>query len=139
MHRQTELARLSQELHQARLAFNQAEQDEDTINKLAAEVETIRQEHQYILSQRGNFTSNLELVTNVLPSEANFTSINIGTDQITVEGEAASSFTVISYAKALEAQGGLSEVRIAEINEPENTESAKAESPGVLFKIIITR
>jgi type IV pilus assembly protein PilM len=139
MHLQTELATLSQELHQARLAFNQAEQDEDTINKLAADVETIRQEHQYIMSQRGDFASNLELVTNALPSEANFTYLEIGTDQLVVVGEAASSFTVISYAKALEAQGGLSEVRIAEIDEPENTESAEAESPGVSFKIIITR
>jgi Tfp pilus assembly protein PilN len=139
MHLQTELTELSQQLHQARLAFNQAEQDEDTINKLAAEVETIKQEHRYILSQRGDFVSNLELITNALPSEANFTYLEIGTDQITVEGEADSSFTVISYVKALEAQGGLSEVRIAEIDEPENIEGAEAESSRVSFKIIITR
>jgi type IV pilus assembly protein PilM len=139
MHLQTELTELSQQLHQARLALNQAEQDEDTINKLAAEVETIKQEHRYILSQRGDFASNLGLITNALPSEANFTYLEIGTDQITVEGEADSSFTVISYAKALETQSGLSEVRIAEIDEPENIEGAEAESPGVSFKIIITR
>ncbi len=131
MHLQTGLSVMSQQLHQARLALNQAEQDEDTINKLAAEVETLKQEYQYILSQRGDFASNLELVTNALPSEANFTYLEIGTDQIVVEGEADSSFTVVSYAKALEAQGGLSEVRITKID--------RGKSTGVCFTIVISK
>ncbi len=131
---QTELVRVSQELHQVRLALNEAKQIEDTINEMAADVETIKQEHQYILSKGGDFANNVKLVTNLLPSEASFTSVAVGTDQITVEGEADSPFAVISYAMALEAHGRFSEVRIAEIDE-----STEAETSGVSFTIVITK
>lgn len=104
-----------------RLTLNEAKQIKDTIDEIAAAADTLKQEHQYILSKGSDFANNLKLVTNALPSEAYFTSIEIGTDQFTVEGEADSSFVVISYAMALEAQGGLSEVRIVEINESKST------------------
>lgn len=134
MRLQTELSRVSQELRQARLALGEAKQIEDTINEIITTVNTLKQEHQYILGKRGNLVNNLKLVTNVIPAKAYFTSIEIGTDQITVEGEADSPFTVINYAIALEAQGRFSEVRIANIDE-----IIKAETTGVSFTIIITR
>ena len=134
MRLQTELSRVSQELHQVRLALNEAKQIEDTINEISTAADTLKQVHQDILSKGGDSANNLKLVTNALPSEAYFTSMEIGTDQITVKGEADSSFTVISYAMALEAQGRLSEVRIAEIDE-----STEAETTGVSFTIIISK
>lgn len=136
MRLQTELSAVGQELHQTRLAINEAKQTEDTINQIVADVETLKQEHRDILSKVGDFTNNLKLVTNTLPSEAYFTSIEIGTDEITVGGEADNPFTIISYVLALGAQGGLSEVRIAQIGESEITE---AESSGVSFTIVITK
>jgi Tfp pilus assembly protein PilN len=138
---QTELSRISQELHQARLAVNEAEQAEDNINQIATEVETVKQEHQYLQSANRDFASNLGLVTSAIPPRAYFTSIQIGTDQITVEGEADNSFTVVSYAMALEAQWGLSEVRISEIDKSEITEAETTETAGtgVSFIIIITK
>lgn len=138
---QAELSRLSQELRQARLAIDEAKQIEETINEIVADVETLKQEHQYILSQGGDFASELTLVTDALPSGAYFTSIEIGTDQITVTGEADSSFTVISYAMALESQGEFSEVRLAEIGESKNTEAetTEVESRGVSFMIVISK
>ncbi|MFQ5759224.1 MAG: PilN domain-containing protein, partial [Candidatus Bathyarchaeia archaeon] len=76
-----------------------------------------------------------------LPSGAYFTSIEIGTDQVTVKGEADSSFTVISYAMALETQGVFSEVRIGEIGESRSTEAeaTEMESSGVSFIIAISK
>ena len=88
-------------------------------------------EHQYLLSRGRDFASNLKLVTNALPPGAHFTHIEIGTRRITVEGEADSAFTVISYVMALEAVGEFSEIRIAEI--------AANESAGVSFSIVITK
>ena len=108
---------------------NEAMQIEDTINEITATVDALKQEYQDILSKGSGFTKNLEVVTNALPSEAYFTSIEINTSRIIVEGEADSSFTVISYAMALEAQEDLSEVRIASIGEGGGT--------GVSFTIII--
>jgi len=134
---QTELSTVSQELHEARLAINQAKQIEDTINETAADVETLKQEHLYILSRGGDFANELVAITSVtsaITSEVYFTSIEIGTDQITVEGKADSAFTVISYAVALEARAEFSDVRIAELDE-----STEAESTGVSFIIVISR
>ena len=121
MRLQTELAGVSDALREELLVFNEAKQIEDTINEIVAAADTLKQEHRDILSKGGGFTKNLRLVTNVLPSKAYFTSIEINTSRIIVEGEADSSFAVISYAMALEAQQGLSEVRIAEIGESGST------------------
>lgn len=114
---QTQLSRLSQELQRADLVIEETKQIEDTINEITADVEALKQEHQYILGGGGDFANNMTLVTSTLPYEASFTSIVIDTDQIIVAGEADSSLTVISYVMALEAQGAFSEVRIAQIDE----------------------
>ena len=86
----------------------------------------------------------MRLVTDVFPSQTYFTSIDIGTDQITVKGETDTLFTVINYAMALEAQEEFSEVRIAEIDEvgtigtEENeTEAPEAEISVITFDIVI--
>jgi Tfp pilus assembly protein PilN len=138
---QTELSGVSQELHQARLVINEAKQIEDTIGKITTDFEALKQEHQYILSKGGNAADNLELVTTAIPPEVYFTSIEMGTDQITIDGEADSPSTVIDYVMALEAQGGLSEVRIAGIDESKSTEAETTEAEGtkVTFTIVITK
>ena len=141
---QTELSRVGQELRQVRLAFNEAKQAEDTINEIVTDKDTLKREHEYILSKGGDFANNLELVTDTLPSDAYFTSIEIGTDQIIVEGEADSPFSVIIYVTALEGQWGPSEVRIAEIDESTEietteTETTESESTEVSFTIVISK
>ena len=138
---QAALSSVSQELRQARLTIDEAKQTEDSINEVAASVETMKQEHQAILSKGGNFAGTLTLVTDALPSGAYFTSIELGTNQITVKGEADSSFTVVSYATALEAQGGFSEVRISEIGESRSIEAETTEvkSSEVSFTIVINK
>ena len=136
---QTELGMIGQELNQARLAVDKAKQAEDAIGGIAADVETLKQEHQDILGKGGDFTSNLKLVTGVLPPEAYFTSVEIGIDHIIVEGETDSPFVVVNYAMALEAKGGFSEARIAEIDEskPAEAEATEIERTRVSFKIVI--
>jgi len=145
IHLQAELSTVSQELHQARLATNEAKQIEDTTNKIAADLEALKQEHQYILSKGGDFANNLDLLTIAIPPEAYFTSIDMGTDQITVEGVADNPFTVINYVMALEEQGGFSEVRIAKIDEViteteiTETETIETEITVTSFIIVISR
>jgi len=141
---QTDLNQLSQELHQARLAAVEAEQiketTEATIGEITAEVESLREGHQLILSRGGDFTDILKMVYTAFPSEAHFTSIDIGADQIAVEGVADNPFAVVSYAMVLETQG-FSEVRIAEINDSSvtETETTEPENTGVSFKIVISK
>ncbi len=138
-----ELAVISQELRQTRLAANEAKQFEETIEsrveEIAAGVATLKQEWQDILSGGGDFTDNLELISDAaggVASDLYFTSIEIGSEQIFVEGEADSPFTVFSYTKALETQGGYSEVRIVAIDESENTQ---VEGTGGSFIIDISK
>ena len=138
---QTALTGVSQELEQAVLLVEDAEQIEDTIDKMVANAETTKQEHQYVLSKGGDFAYNLKLVTNAFPAKAYFTSVEIGTDQITMVGEADSPFTVVGYVMALEALGKFSEVRIVWIDESKSTgdDTTEAERAGVSFKVLVSR
>ncbi|MCK5434662.1 MAG: hypothetical protein KAI42_05225, partial [Dehalococcoidales bacterium] len=131
---QTELDGVSQELTQARLILSETQQIEDTINEIEAAADALQQVYKDILNRGDDFTNYLRVVTNVLPSNVDFTSILIGTNQILVEGEADRSFTIITYAMALEARPELSEVRIAEIGE-----SGDSGSTGLSFTIIIDK
>jgi type IV pilus assembly protein PilM len=118
MRLQTALGAASQELHEARLALNEATQTEETINEMTAETEALQGEHQYILGQQGELATNLTLATGALPTSSYFTSIQIGNDQIKIEGETDAASKVISYAQTLE-ERGFTEVRIANISETE--------------------
>ena len=129
-HLQAELGRVRQELNQARLISEKAKHVQDTIAEMASEAETLQQEHQDILSTKGDFTNNLKLITEALPPQAYFTSMEVGSGQITVRGETDSPFTVISYAMALETQGLFSEIRITEIDEVIIIETGDTEAEG---------
>ena len=117
---QTAFSTVSQQLHEARLALNEAEETTDTISEMVADTEALKEEHQYILDRRGELADDLTLVTGTLPPSTYFTSIQMGIDQITVEGETDAASKVISYAETLEEQLGFSEVRISNITEVED-------------------
>jgi type IV pilus assembly protein PilM len=128
---QTEVSRVNHELDQARLSAKEAKQTEATINKILADTQTVKQEHQHVLSQGGDFARNLKLVTTAFPTEAYFTSVKIGPSQITVTGEADNSFTVVNYVTTLEALGEFPGVRIVRISE--------GQSAGVSFEVAINK
>ena len=131
---QVGLENVSQELHQARLALNEATLTENTINEIVGDTEATQQEHQYILSKRGDCASTLQLVTSLLPSSTFCTSIEMNADQITVKGETDYPSKVVDYAEALENQREFSEVRVAEIGEVETSEITP-----ISFTIVITK
>lgn len=100
---------------------------------------TIKEEHQHILGE-SDFAHNLKLVTSALPAKAHFTSIVIGDEGITVDGEADSSFTDIDYVMALEALEEFSEVCIVRIDEGKSVGASNTVmSPGVSFQVVITK
>jgi len=131
MRLQAELGGVSEELRQVQLAGNEVKQVEDIISETLAEVEMLKNGYQGILSKGGDFAGNLKLVTDVLPPEACFASVEMGTGRIVVRGEADSPFTVVSYVITLEAQERFPEVRIAEIGE--------TEANGVSFTVVISK
>jgi type IV pilus assembly protein PilM len=131
---QAGLENVSQALHQARLASNEATQIENTINEIVGDTAAIKQEHAYILSKRGDYASTLQLVTSLLPSSTYCTSLEMSTDQITVKGETDYPGKAVDYAEALEKQRGFSEVRVANIGEVETSEITP-----ISFIIVITK
>lgn len=131
---QTALGAASQQLHEARLATNEANETTEAIDEIVADTEALREEHRYIRGQWSDLASNLTLVTGVLPASTHFTAIKIDADEITIEGETDSSIKVISYAETLEEQPEFSEVRIANITE---VETSGANS--VSFAIVVTK
>lgn len=143
---QNELHRVSRELNLATLAAEETTKAEETIREITSSVETLKQELQSLLSTRGDFTTNLVLVTQALPPQAYFTSIEISHDLITVQGETDSPFTVVNYAITLEAKETFPEVRIIEIDETTATtaednesEAAPAETQVIIFEIIMKK
>ena len=141
IHLQADLIGTQQEMDKRTLATNEARQVEENINEILTGVKRLSEEQQDILNRGGEFTSSLTLATDVLPDEAYFTSVKIGSDQITVEGEADNSFTVVDYVVALEKTGKFSEVRIVWINDSKSiaAEDIEAEPTGVSFNIIINK
>ncbi len=135
---QNELHRVSRELNLAHLAIEEANKTEETIREITARIETLRYGHQSILSRRGDFTNNLKLVTDALPPQAHFTSIDLDTDLVAVQGETDSPFTVVIYATTLEAQETFSEVRITEIDEARNVQTEGAETEATQVESMIT-
>lgn len=99
-----------------------------------------------ILGNRGDYTSNLQLVAEVLPPGTYFTSIEIDNNRIIARGETDSVFTVIDYAQALEATNAFSEVRITELDEARSITSEADETettPGggsvIIFEILVNK
>ena len=138
---QTELSGIRQQIDQALLSNDEAKQTQATIDKIIADTDAVKQERQSLVSQGGDFASNMKLVTGALPARAYFTSIGIGTDQITVDGEADSAFTVVNYVTALEALSKFSEVRIVRIDESQKAGGGTTETDisGVSFEIVVTK
>jgi Tfp pilus assembly protein PilN len=114
---QTELIQVDQEIYQMELTVKRAEQMEIAIRETTAGATAIATEQENILAHKGEFTSDLRLVTEALPPQTYFTYINIGKERLEVQGETGTLADVINYALALEAQERFSEVRIMEIDE----------------------
>jgi Tfp pilus assembly PilM family ATPase/Tfp pilus assembly protein PilN len=141
-----DLDKVSRELNLARLAAEETTRTEETIREITARAEAVKQELQSLLGTRGDLTSHLVLVAEALPPQAYLTSIEISPELITVQGEADSPFTVVSYATNLEAKETFHEVRITDIDETtaikvENAES-EATTPErwvITFEIIMKK
>jgi len=138
---QAELNKASQDLNQMLFAVSKSKQIKGTMDEILAEVETTKDEHQNILSKKGDYANDLKFITGAVPEKAYFTSLEIDTDQIILEGEADSPFSVISYVATLEISEKFSEIRIAWIDKSKSigNEEAKVENTGVSFRIVITK
>jgi len=140
IHLQTELTGITQKLNQVGALAGEAKQIEDQTRKIAADAETARQEYQYLSSISGDFSLNLKLVTDALPTGAYFTSVAMGKNQVTVSGEADNPFTVVAYVTALEELGKFSDVRITSIDNSRTIPGAEGTTgTGVSFNVAISK
>jgi Tfp pilus assembly protein PilN len=145
-HLQVELSRIDQELYQAELDREQADQMAATIGDITAAAMALEREQETILAQQDKTTVDLEMVTRVLPPQVHLTSIDMEAERLTLHGEAISPYDIVSYALALEALERFPEVRVIEIDEatPATDEETGAATPGkqsypITFSIAISR
>jgi Tfp pilus assembly protein PilN len=119
---------------------------EDAITTIYSVTNAVKNASISILGTRGVFTTELELVTSLIPQNTLFTSIEIGPNDISIQGETDSVFTVVDYAAALEATGAFPGVRITLLDDTQPA-VASEESPAawqsqvgvVTFEILIQK
>ncbi len=143
---QTDLNNINREVNFSSLVAEKTAGTEETIRVNMAETDALKAANLSILATRGDFTRYLHLVTEALPPDASFTSIDIDNGLINVQGEADSVFTVIDYAIALEDTGAFSEVRITRLDEASLTTSGDMETKTtpeeisvITFEIVISK
>jgi type IV pilus assembly protein PilM len=143
---QTELDGINRELNLANLIAEETALTRENIDKITAATEALQEANRGILVTRGDFTGNLNMVTEVLPPGTRFTSIDIDSQAISVKGDTDSVFTAVDYATALENTGVFQEVRIVRLDEAINdipeiseNETMQAEAGSVAFDIIIDK
>lgn len=143
---QTELDGINRELNLANLIAEETALTRETIGVITAGTEALQEVNRGILITRGDFTGNLNMVTEVLPPDTRFSSIDIDNQVISVNGDADSVFRVVDYATALENTEVFQEVRIirlddavTDILETSENETIQAESGSVVFNIIIDK
>jgi Tfp pilus assembly protein PilN len=114
---QTEFSNISRELNLATLISEENIQTDNSIQEIVAATAALQMADQSLLAAQGNFTRDLQLVTEALPPLTYFTSIEMDNRQVTVSGETENIFKVVDYATALEFIEIFDEVHIIEINE----------------------
>jgi type IV pilus assembly protein PilM len=109
---------------------------ENTIQSLITDTKAVNNAYMTTLGYRGEYGSNMETVTSLLPETAVYTGLEINHNEISVSGEADSMFTVIEYAAALDALGTFYDVRINSLEEASSKFSAATVTR---FEIIIEK
>jgi hypothetical protein len=132
---ESELADVDRSLHIHRQTIAFANETQDKIAELTAEINQIQNERQTISGQT-DLAQILNLLADQLPPEATINRLTADAKEVVIDGRAASRQTVIQYADLLSREKALAEIRIALINA---TEAADNTGLPVLFKIIIER
>lgn len=139
---ESRLQRLQHEVNLAGLSAWEADQAENILDDMENYLEVIRATQEELLGARGEYTENLEEITGVIPANLYLTAVNLDSEEITIDGEADSVFTVVAYAAALEEGGTFEDVNISQLDEdtPINPETGEKEGETfIVFTITVTR
>jgi type IV pilus assembly protein PilM len=143
---ESRLNEASRELNLATLVAEETTLKEDTITEITASTENLTMINQSLLSTRGDFTDDFQLVSSALPPELYLTSVEIDRYLVKVQGETENVFAVIDYATTLETLEAFSEVRITEldetfvtINETDNSKAIQEDISIITFEILIKK
>jgi Tfp pilus assembly protein PilN len=143
---ETDLSNVDRELNLATLVNEETVQTEYSIFDILDTTEAIKAANLSILDTRGDFNTGLQLVTELLPPNTSFTSIEILKDAITIKGETDRVFTVVDYVAALESKGIFTNVRITQLDEGLIISSGDgiigttaSQVTGVTFEILIQK
>jgi hypothetical protein len=142
----TDFSDISRELTLAKIISEENAQTDNAIRQIIAGTEALQAANQSLLINRGDFTRDLQMVTEALPPTTHFTSIEINDKLVTVRGETDNVFAAVDYAIALELKEVFPDVRITELGETTSIISGDNATAGQLttfrlitFEIIINK
>jgi hypothetical protein len=114
---ENELNIVNRELNLATLINEETLITQGIISETQTAADILEAANKGLFSVRGVFNTRLQQVTQDMPLNASFTSVEIQKDVITIRGETTNLFNVIEYATNLEAEGIFKQVRITELDE----------------------
>jgi Tfp pilus assembly protein PilN len=114
---------------------------ETAIQELTFAKDNLIAAYNSVLGNRGVYTTELELITSLVPAKTYFSSIEINDNEIWVYGESDNVFTVTGYAGSLKKQGVFQDVRIEKLDEAASlfftAGTAEAPEPVMTIQFII--
>jgi len=134
----TQVVIVNDELYRVRTVADDAVVIEDVITQLSADLEALQQHHQ-LLAHTGDAADNLEIVTEAIAQKGHLTSIDMEDNEVITRGQTDSIAAVIAYVTALEELDYYSEIRIADIDVGDTSDSPENMGNNVAFTVVITR
>jgi hypothetical protein len=105
------LQHYEQELTMRQNAADQAQQTQDSINRVLATTQQLKTQNQNVFNPRDS-VSDVKLITQSLPPATSFGAINISPAQISITGTTTIQEKVVEYVRALEASRRFASVSI---------------------------
>ena len=130
---QEELAEANSGLSQVRSTLDSAQAIQNNINEIEDQIELINSDYQSILNST-DYVSDIAAITLSMPEGVIYSSLEIGSGQISILGRANKASLVVQFARNLESIGDFSK---ADINWIDVSNSSVG--PGYAFMILIIR
>lgn len=130
---QEELAIANTGFNQVRSTLDSAQVIQNNINEIEARIKSINSDYQSILSST-DYVSDIAAITLSMPEDVIYSSLEVGSDQISIFGMANEPSLVVQFARNLESIGDFSK---ADINWIDVSNSGVG--PGFAFMVIIRR
>ena len=130
---EADMTRVNAEFSQQQESASQSRLLEDSIDETEAMIEDIKDDKHEIFESK-NYVSDISSIIENMPEGLTFSTMEIDTTQITVQGSTYQASSVVQFARNLETSGDFSQAIIIWID---RSHSSNEDNPGLAFQIVI--